>query len=168
MSNPYVGELRIFAGNFAPSGWALCDGRILNISQYDTLFALLGTTYGGNGTTTFQLPDLRGRIPIHAGTGSSGTYVLGQSSGTESVTLQQNQLPQHGHIVMGASTGGSANPSGNTYGSGQQLFSSASPSLAMSPNMVQTAGGSVPHENRMPYQCINYIIALFGVFPSRN
>lgn len=169
MGNPYIGELRLFAGNFAPRDWAFCDGRTLSISQYDALFALLGTTYGGDGVTTFQLPDLRGRIPIHVGTDPSGiTYTLGQLAGTESVTLLQNQLPQHGHIVMGASAGGAAAPTGNTYGSGQQLFSSAAPSVAMSPNMIQPAGGSTPHENRMAFQCINYIIALFGMFPSRN
>jgi microcystin-dependent protein len=169
MSNPYVGELRIFAGNFAPSQWALCDGRTLSISQYDALYALLGTTYGGDGINTFQLPDLRGRIPIHAGTDPSGNqYVLGQKAGTETVTLQQNQLPGHGHIVMGASTGGSPDPTGRTYGSGQLLFSSSVPSVAMSSGMVQPAGGSLPHENRMPYQCITYIIALYGMFPSRN
>jgi microcystin-dependent protein len=169
MGNPYIGELRLFAGNFAPRDWAFCDGRILSISQFDALFNLLGTTYGGNGTTTFQLPDLRGRIPIHAGTDPSGIqYVLGQSAGTESVTLLQSQLPQHSHIVMGASTGGSANPTGNTYGSGQLLFSSSTPSVAMNPNMVLPVGGSQPHENRMPFQCINYIIALYGAFPSRN
>jgi microcystin-dependent protein len=169
MGNPYIGELRIFAGNFAPRDWAFCDGRTLSISQYDTLFALLGTTYGGDGVTTFQLPDLRGRIPLHTGTDPSGiTYVLGQRAGTESVTLMQNQLPGHNHIVMGASAGGPPDPTGRTYGSGQQLFSAAAPSVAMSPNMIQPAGGSTPHENRMPYQCINYIIALYGIFPSRN
>ena len=169
MGNPYIGELRIFAGNFAPRDWAFCDGRTLSISQYDTLFALLGTTYGGDGVTTFQLPDLRGRVPIHVGTDPSGiTYSLGQLAGTESVTLLQSQLPQHGHIVMRASTGGSADPTSNTYGSGQQLFSSTAPSVGMSSNMIQPSGGSTPHENRMPYQCINYIIALYGIFPSRN
>ena len=169
MGNPYIGELRIFAGNFAPRDWAFCDGSTLSISQYETLYALIGTTYGGDGISTFQLPDLRGRIPIHVGTDPSGiNYVLGQRAGTESVTLLQTQLPQHGHIVMGASAGGSTDPTGRTYGSGQDLFSSAAPSVAMSPNMVQPAGSSQPHENRMPFQCINYIIALYGVFPSRN
>lgn len=167
MSNQFTGEIRLFAGNFAPVDWHFCDGSLLPISDYQVLYTLVGTTYGGDGQTTFALPDLRSRIPIHMGTDpGASTFVLGQAAGVESVALTVNNLPQHSHAVAGSSTGGSNNPSGNAYGGGQSLFSSAAPSVALSPATVGFSGSSVPHTNIMPYQCVNYIIALFGNFPT--
>lgn len=169
MSDQYIGEIRMFGGSFAPSGWNFCDGSVLAISTNQALYSLIGTTYGGDGMTTFALPDLRGRIPVHLGTDPNGnSYFQGQSSGTETVTLTSQQMPQHSHAPQGSSNGGSSNPSGNTYGGGQALFSSAAPSITMSASTVGNAGGSQPHENMMPYLCLNFIIALEGIFPSAN
>lgn len=170
MGSPYVGEIRMFGGNFAPRDWALCNGQLIAISQNTTLFTLIGTTYGGDGVQTFQLPDLRGRLPIHFGTNPSGggQYVLGQPGGVEEVTLTSQQIPQHNHAVAGSTNGGSTSPSGNTYGSGQALFSSSAPSIQMSPSTVANSGSSQPHSNFMPYLCVNFIISLFGIFPSQN
>jgi len=165
----FIGEIRMFGGSFAPVGWNFCDGSLIAIDQNSALYSLLGTTYGGDGTTNFALPDLRGRIPVHQGTDVNGnTYVLGERAGTESVTLISQQMPQHSHAPQGSSNGGSSNPSGNTYGGGQALFSSSAPSITMSPATVGTAGGSQPHSNIMPYQCVNFIIALNGIFPSAS
>ena|SRR5579872_3410812 len=169
MATPYIGEVRLFGGNFAPLYWAFCDGSLQSIASNPALYQLIGTTYGGDGVNTFALPDLRGRIPIHQGTGADGiTYVLGQRAGTETVTLSSGQLSTHWHSPMGASTGGQTTPLGNTYGAGDNLFSTTAPSVQLLPMTVTNRGGSQPHENLMPFQCVTYIIALQGLFPSQN
>jgi microcystin-dependent protein len=171
MAEPYVGEIRMFAGNFAPVGWAFCDGRQLPISEYDTLFNLIGTTYGGDGQSTFNLPDLRGRIPVHAGAGGGGSYVLGQLGGVENVVLTQNQIPAHSHAVACSSVGGNSDdPAGKVpAAAGTNLYTAAAGANAsMSAGAVGSAGGSQPHENMSPFQAVNFIISLFGVFPSQN
>jgi microcystin-dependent protein len=160
----------MFGGNFAPAGWMLCEGQQLPISQYETLFNLIGTTYGGDGQQTFNLPDLRGRLPIHQGTlsGNGTTFTLGQRAGEENVTLTVPQIPSHTHPATGASTGGATTASGNTYGNGATIYSTAAPSVAMNPATVGPTGGSQPHSNFMPYLCVDFIISLFGVFPTQN
>lgn len=169
MGSPYIGEIRIFGGNFAPYSWALCNGQVIAISENAALFQLIGTTYGGNGVSTFNLPDLRGRLPVHFGADANGNrYSMGQIAGTEDVTLTSQQIPQHNHIVVGSSNGGSSTAAGNTYGSGSALFSSANPSVQMSPSTVAMTGNSLPHDNFMPYLCVNFIIALVGIFPTQS
>jgi len=164
MATPFVGEIRMFGGNFAPAGWASCDGQILSIAENETLFNLIGTTYGGDGQSTFGLPDLRGRVPLHMTNG----FVIGQNAGTESVTLTLNQIPSHTHIPAGATVGGSDSPSGNVWGASTSgmPYSAAPGNLVMNPASVQPAGGSQPHDNMIPYQVVNYIISLFGIYPS--
>jgi microcystin-dependent protein len=168
VSQPFVGEIRIFGGNFAPAGWMFCDGQLLPISENETLFQLIGTTYGGDGQETFALPDLRGRSPLHQGTNAGTTFVLGESGGTESTTLTVQQIPGHTHPFLAANVqGDQINPSGNLPA---QSFN-VTPYVNESPggNMLATAitpvGGSQPHENRQPYLGLNFIISLFGVFP---
>ncbi len=169
MASPFIGEIRLFGGNFAPRAWAFCDGALMSIAQNSALFNLIGTTYGGDGVNTFALPDLRGRIPVHQGTGADGiSYPLGQMAGVESVTLTVNQMPTHSHVPIGAANGGQTTPIGNTYGGGQDLFSTAAPSVQLLPTTVANAGGSQPHSNLMPSLCVTYIIALEGIFPSQN
>ncbi len=166
MAEPFVGEVRMFGGNFAPSGWALCDGRLLSISQSEVLYTLIGTTYGGDGVNTFGLPDLRGRCAVHQGAG----LVIGQVSGTESVTLISNQIPNHTHAVSALTTGTSISPSNAIYGGNAQnfkLYKPGPPSATMNAAMIGATGGQ-PHENRMPFLAVTFIIALFGVFPSQN
>lgn len=170
--NPYVGEVMLWAGNFAPLGWAFCDGSLLPIAQYDALFALIGTTYGGDGVTTFALPDLRGRIPIHAGQGTGlSPRILGEIGGSETVTLSALALPTHSHTAAAMGTAGtSADPTdalpardaagGLAYGAATQV--------AMAPGHIGVSGSNGAHENRMPHLALNYCIALFGVFPSPN
>jgi microcystin-dependent protein len=170
MSNPYVGEIRMFGGNFAPAGWAFCNGQPLPISENETLFNLIGTTYGGDGEETFNLPDLQGRIPIHAGQGPNITqnYQLGEKSGTEQVTLTVAQIPNHNHALM------ASNDPGNATGPGGNLLSNpfntfpyfpAAGSLQLNAATLQPAGSSQPHDNMMPFLAISYIISLFGIFP---
>jgi microcystin-dependent protein len=169
VSEPFLAQIMMFGGNFAPRGWALCNGQILPIAQNTALFSLLGTTFGGNGQTTFGLPDLRGRVPVHAGQGPGLSNVsLGEAAGNESVTLTQNQMPQHTHGVA-ASNGGStaSRPAGNVLAAGGS-YASASDGTTMNPAMIGAAGGGQPHENRQPYLGVNFIIALEGIFPSRN
>lgn len=172
MSEPYVGEIRMFAGNFAPRGWAFCDGQLLAVSQNDALFSLLGTIYGGDGRTTFGLPDMRGRIPIHAGTGPGlSPRRLGARGGEESVTLTVNQLPSHTHGPLQASsqTATNALPQGQvTAQSDTALYVDDTPPAAFNTAAVSNVGGSRSHTNLMPYLCINYIIALVGIYPSRH
>jgi len=173
MSDQFLAEIRIFPCNFAPVGWAMCRGQLMSISQNTALFSLLGTTYGGNGTTTFGLPDLQGRVPLDAGNGAGlQQYVLGETNGTESVTLLSNQLGQHTHSVEATSNNKHVNTptngyfcvTGNTY-----VPSSANPPLvAMDPRMVSAIGGNQSHENRQPFLALNFCIALQGIFPSRN
>ena len=175
MTEPYVGEIRMFAGNFAPRGWAFCDGQLLAVSSNDALFSLLGTIYGGDGRTTFGLPDLRGRLAIHQGTGPGlSPRNLGSKGGQEQVTLNANQLGGHGHTWKATTAGGSERTPLNhaLAEASPNLYSSNNPPstpVTMDGGMVQnSAGGGQGHENRQPFQCINYIIALFGIYPSRT
>ncbi|GAA0717405.1 phage tail protein [Dokdonella soli] len=165
MSQPFIGEIRMFGGNFAPVGWAFCEGQVQAIDQNQSLFQLIGTAYGGDGQTTFALPDLRGRLPIHVGPG----FALGQTGGAESVTLTTSQIPAHGHAPQ-ASRGGtsSVNPAGNMLAAGgvTMYTNSLATPVAMPP--TQSSGGSQPHTNMQPYLCVNYIISLFGIFPSQT
>lgn len=172
MSEPFVGEIRMFAGNFAPRGWAFCDGQLLAVSQNDALFSLLGTIYGGDGRTTFGLPDLRGRIPIHAGSGPGlSPRRLGAKAGAENVTLTVNQLPSHTH-AMQASTGlaQDSTPTGRVLGrtTGVDLYIGDTPTQNMNTQSITNVGGSRSHTNLMPFLCINFIIALVGIYPSRH
>ena len=173
MSDPYVGEIRMVGFNFAPQGWAFCDGSLMSISQNEVLFTLIGTTYGGDGQQTFALPDLRGRRFVHAGTDRSGTpWVQGQVGGTETVTLTAGQLPAHTHPPIAASTSGTTStPSGTVWAGAQGAvlpYSSSAPNIAMNPGLVDAAGQGLPHENMAPFLVINFVIALFGIFPSQN
>lgn len=169
MSEPFLGEIRMFAGNFPPRGWAKCDGQLMAISQNDALFALLGTTYGGDGTTTFALPDLRSRIPLHQGTGPGlSNYVLGQAAGTETVTLTSTQIPQHTHL-MNAANATTNSPANAAFGSnGLAIYKVPPAGATMAANIIQNAGGNQPHENEMPFLVLTFIIALEGIFPSQN
>ena len=167
MSQPYVGEIRLFAGNFAPLNWAFCDGQVLSIADNVVLFELIGTTYGGDGQVTFQLPDLRGRVPVHQGAG----YVQGESGGQETVTLTASQMPTHAHAMRASTSPASVmqGPSGVVASSvAMRLYGSGAPTMAMDPNALAQAGGGQPHENMPPFVALNYIISLFGVFPSQN
>ncbi len=170
MGQPYVGEIRMFAGNFEPAGWMFCAGQLLPISEYETLFNLIGTTYGGDGQQTFALPDLRSRVPLHMGSGGGGTYVIGQSGGEEQVTLTASQLPAHSHVPMAYSQNGSqTSPAGNVWAQSTNLpYSANAPTAAMDPNAICPDGGSQPHDNMIPYVGINFIISLFGVYPTQN
>lgn len=170
MGQPYVGEIRLFGGNFAPLGWAFCDGRLLPISENDTLFMLIGTTYGGDGESTFALPDLRSRVPIHWGTGPGlSSRIIGEAAGVESVTLTQQQIPVHNHAVPVSSTvAGSRSAVGGVPAAlpSDVAYSSAAANEDRAP--TTPTGGSQPHENLQPYLAVNYIISLFGIFPSQS
>lgn len=165
MGTPYVGEIRMFGGNFAPAGWLFCDGSLISISENETLFQLIGTTYGGDGQETFALPDLRGRIPVHQG----NSFVIGEMAGVEQVTLTTSQIPSHGHPLLASTSAGSDN---NT--SGKLLAQSPTVSAYveagtdgnLAANAISPVGGSQPHENMQPFLCINFIISLYGIFPS--
>jgi microcystin-dependent protein len=172
MAQPYIGEIRMFAGNFAPVGWMFCDGQTLPISENDALFTLIGTTYGGDGQETFNLPNLQSRIPIHMGTGPDGTtYQLAEMAGTEQETLTTQQIPIHNHalIVSTASAADSA-PAGAVPGNtaSVDLYIEGSTAVSMSAQAITPAGGSQPHTNFQPYLCINYIISLYGIFPTQT
>ena len=165
MAQPYVGEIRMFAGNFAPAGWMFCEGQLLPISENETLFQLIGTTYGGDGESTFALPDLRGRVPIHMGNG----FILAETGGAEEITLTVQQIPIHSHAYLGTSTNSNdANAINNVVAQATAGFPylNAPPTLAMAPGSVGPTGGSQPHTNFQPYLCIDFIISLFGIFPS--
>jgi microcystin-dependent protein len=172
VGTPYIGEIRMFAGNFAPVGWEICQGQLLPISENDALFTLIGTTYGGDGENTFALPDLRGRLPVH----QSNEYVMGQTFGVESVTLTTSQIPAHNHPLAGNSnptagvvTATSTVPSGNVMGkTSRPIYSSSTSTAAMAEQAISAVGGSQPHDNLQPYLCINFIISLYGVFPSQS
>ena len=172
MSEPFVGEIRMFAGNFAPRGWAFCDGQLLAVSQNDALFSLLGTIYGGDGRTTFGLPDLRGRVPLHAGQGPGlSNRRLGAKAGTEHETLTVNQLPSHNHTLQASGQNATiAPPSNRVVGTQTQidLFRSLAPDNNMASNSITNVGGSQSHTNLMPFLCVNFIIALVGIYPSRH
>lgn len=176
MSNPFLGEIRMAGFNFAPRGWAFCNGQPLPISNYSALYALIGTTYGGDGQTTFGLPDLQGRSPVGQGNGPGLTpTVIGQVYGQESVTLTTGQIPGHSHSVKGQAGPGlatTADPTGGLWASQasttDQPYSTGAPDTTMSGQGVANAGGGQPHENRPPYLVVNFVIALEGIFPSRN
>lgn len=164
MAQPYVGEVRMFAGNFAPAGWLFCEGQLLPISENETLFQLIGTTYGGDGESTFALPDLRGRVPLHQGNGFS----LAEMAGAEEITLIVSQIPAHAHPQL-ASTGAASqtSPAGGVLAVAQgDVYASGFTPSNMSPQAISPVGGSQPHTNFQPYLCINFIISLFGIFPS--
>lgn len=168
MSSPYIGEIRIFGGNFAPAGWELCDGRLLAISEYDSLFQVIGTTYGGDGQSTFALPDLRGRFPMHQGNG----VILAETGGAEETTLTVSQIPAHRHsAVCSDQPGNQSSPIGNYWGAvsaavNTKLYSSINPIASMAPQVLASTGGSQPHENMSPGLGITFIISLYGIFPS--
>ena len=167
MAQPYVGELRMFGGNFAPAGWQFCDGTLLPISEFETLFNLIGTTYGGDGQSTFAVPDLRGRVPIHQGNG----FTLAETGGAEEITLTVQQIPAHTHPLLASGDIANApNPGQNVIARSGQVnaFLNGGPSAAMSPQFVGSVGGSQPHTNFQPYLCIAFIISLFGIFPSQT
>lgn len=171
MTEPFLGEIRLFPYNFAPRGWAFCQGQILPIAQNTALFSLLGTTYGGNGQTTFALPDLRGRVPNSSGQGPGlSSYTLGEQGGVETVSLIAQQMPTHNHTIAVNNSGASTGRPSGAY-PGQTSGNSYAPSpdgSTFAPQAVSNAGNSQPHENRPPYLTLNYCIALEGIFPSRN
>ncbi len=165
MSNPYVGEIRMFGGNFAPAGWMFCEGQLLPISGNETLFNLIGTTYGGDGQSTFALPDLRGRVPLHQGNG----IILAETGGAEQITLTVNQIPIHSHALLATgSTAADANAQANLPAQASAFFPylNAAGVAVMAPQAVGSTGGSQPHNNFQPYLCVDFIISLFGLFPS--
>lgn len=170
MSNPFIGEIRMFGGSFAPAGWAFCAGQLLPISENDALFTLIGTTYGGDGESTFALPDLQSRVPMHMGTGAGGiTYTLGESGGVENVTLTTNQIPLHSHpLLANTSLATLPDPVNSVLAQSRtasiDLYVEDSPNGAMA-NVISPIGGSQPHTNIQPYLAISFIISLFGVFP---
>jgi microcystin-dependent protein len=162
----------MFGGNFAPVGWAMCNGQLLAISQFQAVFSLIGTSYGGDGRSNFALPDLRGRVPIHMGQGAGlSSYVLGENGGAETVTLTQSNLPAHTHSIKGVgAVGNVANPTGTVpaIGSKPNYYSTSVPNVTMNAAMVTSTGGGTPANNIQPFLCINFIFALQGIFPSRN
>jgi microcystin-dependent protein len=165
MAQPYVGEIRMFAGNFAPAGWMFCEGQLLPISENETLFQLIGTTYGGDGESTFALPDLRGRIPIHQGNG----FILAETGGAEEITLSVSQIPAHSHPLLCSNVvANDPNPNNNLLAesSAVSFYQSGNPAAAMAPQSISPVGGSQPHTNFQPYLCVDFIISLFGLFPS--
>jgi microcystin-dependent protein len=165
MAQPYVGEIRMFAGNFAPAGWMFCEGQLLPISENETLFQLIGTTYGGDGQSTFALPDLRGRIPIHQGNG----FILAETGGAEEITLTVSQISVHSHPLLASSNGGQQSSPNNlnlAAVTGTDIYSGDEPFVSMSPQAISPVGGSQPHTNFQPYLCVDFIISLFGIFPS--
>lgn len=174
MAQSFIGEIRIFAGNYAPRNWAFCDGQVVSTSQFDALFSLLGTIYGGDGRTSFAFPDMRGRIPTHFGTGPTLTeHLIGSKFGTETVTLTLNEIPAHEHPMMVSKDSGFTNdPTGQVPGTTPAEFytvpTDQSKVTSLMPNTVGSSGGNQPHSNLMPTLCINFILSLQGTYPSRN
>jgi len=167
MAQPYVGEIRMFAGNFAPAGWMFCEGQLLPISEYETLFNLIGTTYGGDGQSTFGLPDLRGRLPLHFGNG----FIQSETGGAETITLTASQTPAHSHALLAAAIGGDqVSPLGNVLANSFNVtpYINDVTNGNMNPSAVSTVGGSQPHNNFQPYLCIDFILSLYGIFPSQT
>ncbi|MBK8596085.1 MAG: phage tail protein [Holophagales bacterium] len=165
MAQPYVGEIRMFAGNFAPAGWMFCEGQLLPISEYETLFQLIGTTYGGDGESTFALPDLRGRIPIHQGNG----FILAETGGVEETTLTVSQIPAHSHALLGSGANGAQPGPEDNLPASSVVITPYAPETAnaqMAPTAISSVGGSQPHTNFQPYLCVDFIISLYGIFPS--
>jgi microcystin-dependent protein len=168
MAQPYVGEIRMFGGNFAPAGWMFCEGQLLPISENETLFNLIGTTYGGDGQSTFALPDLRGRLPIHFGNG----FVLAETGGAEEITLTVNQIPAHGHPLLATTGGQQLSPASNTAlaqptstQATTSIYGPGPTNITIIPATIGSTGGSQPHTNFQPYLCVDFIISLFGLFP---
>jgi len=181
MSSPFVAEIRIFACNFPPVGWAFCNGQLMSISQNTALFSLLGTTYGGDGRSTFGLPDLQGNAPMQPGQGPGlSLHDLGEMSGSDTVTLLDTENPSHSHLLAGdTANANSASPAGNVYKFGRFFvspnpagpvapYSTQAPDTSLNPAAIGIAGGSQPHNNLMPYLTLNFCIALQGIFPARN
>lgn len=178
MGQPFIGEIRMFAGNFPPNGWMFCEGQLIPISENDALFTLIGTTYGGDGQSTFALPNLQSRVPMHAGNGPDGVnYQLAEAAGVETVTLSTQQIPVHTHTPIASTTGQVALPTGGVMATAQSTQTgvrvyapppAAPPAVQMNAASITPAGGSQPHENCQPFLCINYIISLFGIFPQQN
>jgi microcystin-dependent protein len=170
MSQPYIGEVRLVGFDFAPLDWAMCNGALQSIAENSTLFQLIGTTYGGDGQNTYALPDLQGRIPLHQGSNGTSNYVIGAKGGVETVTVTLNQFPSHTHPLQASSVTASSNiATGNVLGSGVYAYANAAPTIALNNSMIGlSGGGNQPHENRQPYVVMNWVIALFGVFPSQN
>ena len=171
MGQPFVGEIRMFAGNFAPNGWMFCEGQTMPIAENEVLFQLIGTTYGGDGQETFNLPNLASRSPIHAGTGAGATRVLAEMGGAESVTLTTQQIPVHNHALLASTVTGTQNaPAGEVLASGSSvsIYRPQPPTQALAAQTLAPSGGSQPHDNMIPFLCINFIISLFGVFPSQT
>lgn len=165
MAQPYVGEIRMFAGNFAPAGWMMCDGQLLPISENETLFQLIGTTYGGDGESTFALPNLQSRVPIHQGNG----FILAETGGVEEVTLTVSQIPAHNHAFLATTNPGAttnANPNLTADSPNIKIYIEDVTGVAMNAQALTPTGGSQPHTNLQPFLCINFIISLFGIFPS--
>jgi microcystin-dependent protein len=176
VSDPYIGEIRMFGGNFAPAGWSFCDGQLVPIAENDALFNLIGTTYGGDGQETFGLPDLRARVPVHQGTApSSGTtYPIGQKAGTETVTLTLQQIPVHSHPFIGSGAdANSSQASGNVLATlpaatTKSAYGNLGPFGTLDPSSIGPTGGSQPHDNSQPFLVVSFIISMFGIFPSQN
>jgi microcystin-dependent protein len=167
MAQPYVGEIRMFGGNFAPAGWQFCDGSLLPISEFETLFNLIGTTYGGDGQSTFAVPDLRGRLPIHQGNG----FTLAETGGVEEIALTVQQIPAHSHPMLASlNNAGIATVAGNVVGQvgATQIYREVPAASPMAPQACTATGGSQPHTNFQPYLCVSFIISLFGIFPSQT
>lgn len=167
MAQPYVGEIRMFAGNFAPAGWMFCEGQLLPISENETLFQLIGTTYGGDGESTFALPDLRGRLPLHQGNG----FILAETGGAEEITLTVSQIPAHNHAMLATNNTATIltaqnNVPASSTGATVFPYGTDAPFSPLHPSSLSPVGGSQPHTNFQPYLCVNFIISLFGIFPS--
>jgi len=176
MSDQFVSEIRMFAGNFAPTGWALCNGQLMPISQNTALFSLLGTNFGGNGTSNFALPNLQGSVPLAFGNGAGLTpRVIGETGGEQNVTLLSTQMPQHTHAPLASTSGGTDSPAGAAWGESKLgktpmnvYAASGGNNVQMNPCALSIAGGNLPHNNMPPFQCLTFIIALQGIFPSRS
>ncbi len=171
MSNPFVGEIRMFGGNFAPVGWAFCDGSLIPISENEVLFNLIGTTYGGDGVLTFALPNLQSRLPMHMGTGAGlSSHTIGEQGGVETVTLTVNQIPSHTHVPQADSgSGAQTSPAGNLWANSANFpYSANAPAAAMDSHALSSDGGSQPHDNMTPFLVVSFIISLFGIFPTQS
>lgn len=170
MSEPFIGEVRLVGFNFAPVGWAMCNGALQSIANDAALFQLIGTTFGGDGQNTYALPDLQGRIPIHQGFNGVSNYIVGQKAGVESVTIALNQFPTHTHQLQASTNDAGSNiPANSTLGGNVSSYTNTTPTILMNNAMVGfSGGGSQPHENRQPFVVMNWVISLFGIFPSQN
>lgn len=170
MSEPFIGEIKVISFNYPPKGWSFCNGQLLPINQNQALFSILGTMYGGNGQTTFALPNLQARIPVHQGVSPGGSYNVGQAGGEASHTLTINEMPTHLHPGVGQSTASNpgVSPAGAIWAQAPAVAFAPAPSIQMNPAAVHNSGGSQPHENQAPYLVLNFVIALVGIFPSRN